>query len=527
MMGVAAAADPVAAGAAAAVPAVDAGAAPSTDSAQSFDIREYRVLGNSVLTARDIEQLLYPLLGAHKTLTDVGQAKDALEKLYHDRGFQTVFVDIPPQDVGDGIVRLKVSEGRLRERTVSGARYFSERHIVSELPAAAPGTVPQLAQLQQQLQAVNSETPDRSVVPVLRAGPEPGTVDLALKVDDHLPLHANVDFNNQNTPDTSPQRASVGVSYTDLFGELDTISAQYQDVPAHLGQAGVFQAAFSYHPLAFGIRPSLSFIDSTSNFATLGGAGVLGKGQIVGLRVSVPLFSGPASVQALTMGLDYKHFRNTITTAGSPGLVTPIAYYNASLAYNGTWPGQRESGSLNASANFGPRGLTNEDAIAFSNDRYQGRSNYFYVRADASETTILPARFALKLRVAGQYAVEPLITNEDISIAGADGVRGYLEAEELADRGIKGSVQLQAPPLLHAQRQLGDLFMFLDEARAETIEPLPGQPSHAILRSWGAGINLLPGGAVNGSFTWAHPLDSATYTREGESRWLFDLRGSF
>src|SRR5208282_2539585 len=92
-----------------------------------FDVHEYRVLGNSVLSDRDIERTLYPMLGDNKTLTNVEAARAALEKAYHDRGYQTVFVDIPEQDVADAIVRLRVTEGKFRDVSISGARYYSER----------------------------------------------------------------------------------------------------------------------------------------------------------------------------------------------------------------------------------------------------------------------------------------------------------------------------------------------------------------------------------------------------------------
>ena len=44
-------------------------AAPAAE--QRFDVMEYRVIGNTVLAGRDIERLLYPLLGTRKTLQDV------------------------------------------------------------------------------------------------------------------------------------------------------------------------------------------------------------------------------------------------------------------------------------------------------------------------------------------------------------------------------------------------------------------------------------------------------------------------
>src|SRR5215472_16115239 len=133
---------------------------------ESFDVLEYRVLGNSVLPVRDIERALYPLLGTTK----------ALEDLYHQKGYGTAFVDIPPQTVRDGIVRLHVTEGTLEKRTIGGARYFPERDVIAQLPASAPGQVLQLSKLQEQLTTVNRETPDRQVLPVLKAGSQPGTV---------------------------------------------------------------------------------------------------------------------------------------------------------------------------------------------------------------------------------------------------------------------------------------------------------------------------------------------------------------
>jgi hemolysin activation/secretion protein len=489
-----------------------------------FDVHEYRVLGNTVLPNRDIETVLYPLLGDHKTLADVEIARAALEKTYHDRGFGTVFVDIPEQEVSEKIVRLKVTEGRLHEVRISGARYFSERKILAAVPAAATGTIPNLPALQQQLSAVNQQTADRSVVPILKAGPVPGTVDLALNVNDHLPLHGSVEFDNQNTPDTKPLRATVSLSYDNLFERFDSLSVQYQVAPQEVSQVNVFAANYAWGALENGLRPSVSFINSNSDVPTVGTVGVLGKGQIIGTRFAY--FLGGVPSQSLTMGIDYKHFRETIGLASTPAVVTPISYVNLSLAYAGAWSSDWLQSSLASTGNFGPRGLPN-DSAAFANKRFQGQPNYFYLKIDGSLIAHLPRGFRLILRADGQFAEEPLITNEDYSISGADGVRGYLEAEVLADKGLKGSIQLQSPIAQLHTLSLGDVFVFYDAGRANIIDPLSGEPASTVLRSWGAGLNLLPGKWINGLVTWADPLANGPNTRRGASRILFVVRGSF
>src|SRR5262245_55078889 len=97
-------------------------AAPAPAEMAHFDVMEYRVLGNTVLAARDIESAVYPFLGPAKSLDDVEQARLALENAYRSAGRGTVFVDIPEQDVGeDGVIRLRVTEGRLNTVRVTGA----------------------------------------------------------------------------------------------------------------------------------------------------------------------------------------------------------------------------------------------------------------------------------------------------------------------------------------------------------------------------------------------------------------------
>jgi hemolysin activation/secretion protein len=494
---------------------------------QHFDVQEYRVVGNTVLEQRSIERLLYPLLGPSKSLTDVEAARTALEKLYHDQGFGTVFVDIPPQTINDGIVRLRVTEGRIERTVIGGARFFPERDVMSRLPATTPGSVLQVSKLQEQLTAVNAETPDRSVVPILKAGSAPGTVDLSLQVNDTLPLHGSLEFNNQATIDTRSLRSVATVSYGDLFGRLDSISFQYQATPQQFDQVRVIAVDYTAHAFASGLQPSLMYINSNSNVATAGTLGVLGIGEITGFRLAYPLPAEAPSVQSLTLGVDYKHFRNTINQNATTALDTPISYLNLSLAYAGLWRADQFVTTASFAVNAGPRGLVN-NPTGFENDRYKGQANYFDIRGDLGTTIKLPADFSLRLRVAGQGATEPLITNEDYSIAGADGVRGYLEAEELGDKAIKDTVQLNSPGLhFKSEKALVDAYVFYDSGKMWIIDPLQGEPSGASLRSWGAGFDVLPGQKVTGSLTWAKALSSASVTQAGQSRYLFILRGIF
>jgi hemolysin activation/secretion protein len=363
-------------------------------------------------------------------------------------------------------------------------------------------------------------------------------MDVALNVDDHLPLHGSLELNNQYSSDTEPLRLMGALSYNNLFAALDSVAAQFTTSPQDTSQVQVLNVSYGLRPLGSdNLRTNFSFTNSASNVATIGTLGVLGDGQVYGVHLTWPMVSQPGEVQSLTAGVDYKHFRNTINLGGSDSqpassLIEPVAYADLSATYAALWQWLSGSGrplhSLAVDLSFigGPRGITN-DTLNFDNSRYQARGNFSYLRGDFSFTTLLPARLQLIVRGAGQATQDPLVVYEQQSISGADGVRGYLEAEVLADDAVKGTVQLQSPSFSFHRLGSGDGFLFFDAGHAHYLAPLPGQPDDTDLRSLGAGLDLLPGHGVSGSLTWAYPLTSGPDTRAHDWRLLFDVKGQF
>ncbi len=513
--------------------------APAQQAAENhFDVFEFRVLGNTVLPIQAVERAVYPHLGEKRTLKDVESARVALEQAYREAGFGTVFVDIPEQDVDQGIVRLKVTEGKLNRVKVENARYFSARGIREALPAAEKQTVPALPELQKQIAAFNAETPDRTIVPVLAAGSMPGTVDLTLKVDDHLPLHGSLETNDQYTENTSKLRVLGSVSYDNLFNRLDSLSLQYQTAPKEPSQFGVFAANFVTHIGESDHKLAFYYVHSDSDVALLaptsGPTSVLGKGQVFGGRWIIPLENTAAATHTFTAGIDYKDFlenilqQSTTSLDSATSFQTPIKYLNLSIGDASVWRGERQQWTLSSSANFGPRRLVNSDS-EFADKRFKARPNYFYLRADASSRTVLPKQFSLLVRLAGQYAIEPVIGNEQFAIGGADGPRGYLEAADLGDYGVKGTVQLGSPPWQIASGAFRiEGFAFYDAGIVVNIAPLEEKDGTRLwtsdLSSWGVGVNLAAFQNALAALSWAQVLTDSGRTFAGDSRLLFTVR---
>lgn len=502
---------------------------------ESFDIFEYRVFGNTVLPAIEIEKAVYPLLGSSKTIASVEQARQALEALYKARGFGTVFIDIPEQDVAEGIVRLRVTEGRLDRVRISGARYFSNGQIRSAVPALARGQVLHLPQLQAELGQVNRQSRDRIVTPVLRAGRTPGTVDVELKVKDEVPAHASVEVNDRYTADTSETRASVNLSYDNLFQRFHSLSLQYQTAPEEPKEARVWAGTYVMPVGASGDVVAMYAVDADSEVATVGTLAVLGRGRIYGGRYIKPLPDAGGYFHNVTFGADFKDFQEDVQLSAAEGLQTPIEYLNWSAAYAGGLRTAHTLTTFNLGANFGVRGFGN-DPEEFESKRFKAKPNYFYLRGGLTHERPLVFGTSVAGRLAGQYTTEPVISNEQFSIGGADTVRGYLESEALGDYGVNGSLELRSPSLT---RWFGDslqqffVFAFADAGVIAILQPLPEAEGRAAqiakvdLSSWGVGLRLAGFGGLEAALDWAVPLQSTDHVEDGESRVHFRFRYSF
>ncbi|HEY4373025.1 MAG TPA: ShlB/FhaC/HecB family hemolysin secretion/activation protein, partial [Burkholderiales bacterium] len=474
-------------------------AAPEAAAAENhFDILEYQVEGNSVLPATAIEKAVTPFLGENRGAGDVESARAALEKTYQNAGFLSVYVQTPEQKIVDGVVVLQVVEGSVEKLRVTGAQYTSPEALREKVPALAEGNVPYFPEMQEQL-AQLSHGDDRKVVPVLRAGSSPGTVEAELKVEDHLPLHGSVELNNRYSFDTEQLRLSASMRYDNLWQAGHSINIAYQTTPLYPQQIKVFSGTY-VAPL--GSLGALAFyaVHSGSQLETVGSTGVIGRGNIFGVRFIHPLPPLANYSQSLVAGIDYKDFTDTTTPLGADsGIVSPIRYLPFSLGYNAKVTG--EGGTQTAfsiTANWHFHSVADQDVDCggiqveeFSCKRFGADSNYFYMRGELSRVQMLPRQWSLYGRVGGQWSNQPLISNEQYGIGGADTVRGYTEYERLGDRALAGTLELRTPNLRSsATSGLSELSLlaFGDYGDATVVEALPSQQNRFHLASVGFGL---------------------------------------
>lgn len=500
------------------------GAAPA-EAPSRFDVNEYLVRGNTLLEAVDIEQAVEPFLGPGRSLDDVHAARDAVQKIYQAKGYQSVVVEVPPQQVKGGVLLLQVTENSIGRVRVEGAKYHSPQAIRDAVPALAEGAVPNFSKAQEQLTAINRQ-PGQQVVPLLKPGTLPQTMDVTLKVDDSYPLHGSVEVNNDHSADTPVLRTIGNVRYDNLWQRGHAISATYIVAPQDRNAAEVY--ALSYlAPVGDGWSLLGSGYKSNSNANTLGGTTVLGKGNAVSLQATRLLSTLGNYSQSLSFGVSRKHFDQNISI-GSQTSKVPITYYPLAVTYNGQRIGDKSSTGFTLAGNFGWRGM-GSDRNAFDNQRYNARQNFAYLRADFNYTRVFKGDYSLAFRASGQLADSPLISSEQFAAGGASSVRGYLSAEDTGDNGAIGSVELRSPSIAS---WIGDgvndwrFHFFIDGSRVLLIDPLPDQRGRFTLLSTGVGTRFVLFRYLNGELEYAYPLKDGARTKAHDGRLLFNVKAS-
>lgn len=541
---------------------------------QRFDIDEFEVQGADALPQIELEEAIYPFMGPNRTPADVEKARAALEKAYQAKGFQTVSVSVPPQNVERRVVVLKVAEAKVGRLRVKGSRYFDQEKIKDRAKSLKEGELPNFDDFTKDVVALN-QWPNRRVTPALRAGVKPGTVDVDLNVEDERPFHGSVELNNRRTANTEPLRLDASARYENLWQLGHSLTLTASVAPIRPKEAWSLSASYLYRVPD---NEKLSFLFSAlksegETRSTFGGGAGGGSNEVSGAAIANSptgqlggraVFTLPQwdnLFHTFNIGVDYKESDQTVDTflegefVGTT--VTPVRYWTGAASYNATHQGDDALTQFNTDLTVGIRGL-GSDADKFDAKRIFAKQSFVSLKGDLSYTRELPKNFQWFSKVQGQISNQALISSEQFGLGGLDSVRGYLESENVGDNGLAGTVEIRSPNLATlwappqdkaptaaevdpnstaqeapASGKIQELrvFSFIDAGFATLNDPLPGERKRFDAWSVGAGVNVKAFDYVNGSLVLALPMVrqavSSDYTSSRDPRVLFRVWGEF
>ena len=283
-----------------------------------------------------------------------------------------------------------------------------------------------------------------------------------------------------------------------------------------------------------------------------------------GAKLSIPLQSSATFSSVFSGGLDIKNYKVqsaktnifTFTTviisppftnvsrdfSAVPYTVKQITYTPLTLRYDGTW--QDDLGvttfGLGLNVNLWYSSQTTTYTNGVTKTSYTGQSslqqisgstdshgNWVIVNPSFSRTLVIN-NWTASIRADGQWASEPLISNEQYGIGGVNSVRGYHEGEIFGDNGWHVSLEEDTPPHIVGEVYSGHPLtiqgsVYMDAATAYLIDP------YASAKLWGTGVGLEAsvGTHWQAQFLFSVPLISAPGAPRYDPFFNFELTAQF
>lgn len=509
-----------------------------------FFIAALDVVGATVLSPAEIERLVYQFTGPDKSGQDVDAARKAIQDAYAAKGFEAVIVDVPTQETAlfqQGIVQIRVNESPVGKVQVVDARHHGERRIRADLPSLREGRPLDLKALQTDLSAAN-RFPDRVVSPAFKPGADPGSIDVELKVQDSLPLHASAELNNDNSPSTTDLRASGSVRYSNLFGAGHTLSLSGVIAPRAPRETTVISGSYLAPFIGSPWSVLLYGYKSNSNVAALGGTNVLGDGYQIGLR-GIYRLPAKASSQSISFGVDYKDFNQRIFVDGVNAGTTPITYLPLVVEYNFAKAGDYTQFDATLGMTAGLRAIkkvrqicTAGQVICTPVDQFQDKAvdsveNFFRLNLGLNYQYSTKSDVILKAGLNGQLADTHLVSNEQFGLGGSSSVRGYYQSEAVADNGVGGSFEIQSPSLATVFGRFVDelrFFGFVDAGYTYLLGRVPAEQARDFtLVGAGGGLRIQLLGHLSGNVIAGVPLVDGPVSKKGDPRVTFQVKSEF
>ena len=466
-----------------------------TAEATTFDINRFEVEGNTLLTSDEILAAIFPYTGKRRDFADVQRALEALQRAYRKRGFTAVQVTLPQQKLVQGVVRFKVIEVHIKSITVQGNEHHDYANVRASQPRLKEGESPNSHEIVAGLRVAN-ENPSKQTTVWLKTGEKVGDVDATIKIVDEKPWKVFASGDNTGNRTTGIYRVGFGAQHSNLFNLDHVFTFQALTSPEKADDVKIFGA--SYHVPLYTAGDSIDVIAGYSNVnsGTLQNLfNVSGSGTIVLLRYNYFLPRiGEIYEHKLAFGMDYKEFRNDVTTVGTTTSVVPnITVHPASLTYFGTWRFPSAEVAFNAGYFRNIPGGSEGASTDFQEVRTGASDTYHLFRYGVSALKAFANDIRLRAGFYGQETPDALVPGELFGLGGFNSVRGFNEREISNDRGYQGTLEVYTPDfgsVFHLPDVHTRLLAFYDFGEVSRNNPLPGELQNEFISSTGFGLRI-------------------------------------
>lgn len=447
-----------------------------------FVLRGAEFEGLRGLTAAQIASAYAPYVGRDVPISVVCEIRDRAGTILRDAGYVAA-VQVPEQQIGDGIVRFRVLMAHLTQVRVRGDATGAERIIAGYLNRLTDEPVFNRYQAERYL-LLASDLPGYTVRLTLRpAGTTPGDVVGDVTVQ-RMPVYVDANVQNGGSHELGRwggllraqlfgltglgDRTSLSVFSTSDFHEQQTVQLAHE---FHVGPEGLsFGDTFTYAWARPSVGPNARVLARTL-LNTFEAGYPLVRRRSVTVRGAAGLDVVNQDVELNSIKLTRDRLRVAFLRIGADAAATDFH----DIRFSAAEPPWRLTTALELRQGLHVLGATDDCGRLGANclglgdippSRIEGRSDATVVRFNAyGEYRPIP-KLTFALGILAQYAWKPLFSFEEFSAGNYTTGRGYDPGTLLGDKGFGTQAEIRfgsrLPPA--ADKPAVEGYLFWDHA---------------------------------------------------------------
>ena len=189
-------------------------------------MRKIEIVGSTILKPIDLQQITRPIEGRSVTLTELQGVAAAITQLYLNRGYITSRAIVAKQDIVDGVVKIQTIEGSIEKIDIQGLERLQTGYIRDRLQQGIQIPFNQNA-LEDRLRLLKTDPLLGTLEASLRPGTGIGQSILTVRLKEANSLTGFVGVDDYSSPSLGAERIGAVLSYRNLTGIGDEVSASY------------------------------------------------------------------------------------------------------------------------------------------------------------------------------------------------------------------------------------------------------------------------------------------------------------
>ena len=440
-----------------------------------------QVQGNRLVTDQELESILKRFSGKKLRVSELEELTQSIEAVYRSKGYMLVRAVVPSQEASLGVLVVQVLEGKIGTVTVEGNERYSEDFLRSRFEAAVPGAGAKTQDFQRALFLLN-ELPDLGLKAVLTAGEKEGTTDVILTATEDKPWHLTLGYNNFGTRLTGEHRFGLTADLSSVFTQGDrAIGRVLLATPSD--NTGFYQGSYTVPVSPSGTRLGLHYSNGSYTVGReIQVLDIRGDANIFSLSVDQPLSRTLTHSSDVNFRINYSDLDNRILGQQ----LSRDKYTSASLGYSGRWRDSTGRWLGSGSITKGLGGNRQGDPLS---SRIGASGSFTRFNFDIARIQEFNDSWLGVARGSLQFTGDSLFSAEQFALGGPDTVRGYSQAETLADQAYNTTLELRWSPLVN-HRELFQTVFFVDHGGIVRNQPLPGEEANETLTGAGLGFRV-------------------------------------